>query len=48
MAAVALAKQAQADGREITDADLDGLRNICRCGTYFRIREAIKAGAQTS
>ncbi|NUS04300.1 MAG: (2Fe-2S)-binding protein, partial [Nonomuraea sp.] len=27
------------------DADLDGLRNICRCGTYFRIREAIRTGA---
>ena len=28
----------------ITDADLDGIRNICRCGTYTRIREAIRAG----
>jgi isoquinoline 1-oxidoreductase alpha subunit len=46
MAAVAKVKQVQAAGGEITDADLDGLRNICRCGTYFRIREAIKAGAQ--
>ena len=45
MAAVALARRARAAGREITDADLDELRNICRCGTYFRIREAIKAGA---
>ncbi|WP_326627216.1 (2Fe-2S)-binding protein [Nonomuraea fuscirosea] len=45
MAAVALVRRAAAEGREITDADLDGLRNICRCGTYFRIREAIKAGA---
>ncbi|MFC5829539.1 hypothetical protein [Nonomuraea insulae] len=34
-----------AEGRGITDADLDGLRNICRCGTCFRIREAIEAGA---
>ena len=34
-----------AEGREITDADLDGLRNICRCGTYTRIREAIRTGA---
>jgi isoquinoline 1-oxidoreductase subunit alpha len=46
MAAVALARRAQAEGREITDADLDSLRNICRCGTYVRIREAIKAGAR--
>ena len=45
MAAVALARRARAAGREITNADLDELRNICRCGTYFRIREAIKAGA---
>jgi isoquinoline 1-oxidoreductase subunit alpha len=46
MAAVAKVKQAHAAGREITDADLDELRNICRCGTYSRIREAIKAGAE--
>jgi isoquinoline 1-oxidoreductase alpha subunit len=35
----------KAEGRQITDADLDGLRNICRCGTYSRIRTAIKKGA---
>ncbi|MBO0821185.1 MAG: (2Fe-2S)-binding protein [Nocardiopsaceae bacterium] len=46
MAAVALVKEARAAGREITDDDLDGLRNICRCGTYARIREAVRAGAQ--
>jgi isoquinoline 1-oxidoreductase alpha subunit len=45
MAAVALVKEIQASGRKITDADLDGLRNICRCGTYPRIREAITAAA---
>jgi isoquinoline 1-oxidoreductase subunit alpha len=45
MAAVALVKEARARGREITDADLDGLRNICRCGTYPRIRQAIRQGA---
>jgi isoquinoline 1-oxidoreductase alpha subunit len=44
MTAVALVKQAQSEGRKITEADLDGIRNICRCGTYFRIREAIVAG----
>ncbi|MGY4766373.1 (2Fe-2S)-binding protein [Kribbella sp. CWNU-51] len=46
MAAVAKVKQAHAEGHEITDADLDELRNICRCGTYSRIREAVKAGAE--
>jgi isoquinoline 1-oxidoreductase alpha subunit len=45
MAAVAKVKQARAAGHKITDADLDELRNICRCGTYVRIREAVKAGA---
>lgn len=45
MAAVALVERAQAERREITDADLDELRNVCRCGTYPRIRAAIKAGA---
>jgi isoquinoline 1-oxidoreductase subunit alpha len=46
MAAVAKVEQAHAEGHEITEADLDELRNICRCGTYSRIREAIKAGAK--
>jgi isoquinoline 1-oxidoreductase alpha subunit len=46
MAAVAKVRQARAAGHEISDADLDELRNICRCGTYVRIREAIKAGAE--
>jgi isoquinoline 1-oxidoreductase alpha subunit len=45
MTAVALVEELQATGREVTDADLDTIRNVCRCGTYFRIREAIKAGA---
>ncbi len=45
MAAVALVKQARAQGRQITDADLDQIRNVCRCGTYPRIREAIVAAA---
>ena len=45
MAAVAKVKQLKAAGRPITDADLDQIRNICRCGTYSRIRTAIKAGA---
>ncbi|MCI2418339.1 (2Fe-2S)-binding protein [Saccharopolyspora sp. K220] len=46
MAAVAKVRQAAEQGREITDADIDEIRNICRCGTYFRIREAIKDGAR--
>ena len=33
-----------------TDADIDDAMsgNICRCGTYVRIREAIKEAAQSS
>jgi len=46
MAAVALVKEVRAQGRSITDADLDTIRNICRCGTYSRIRQAIVAGEQ--
>ena len=28
-----------------SDADIDAIENVCRCGTYFRIREAIKSAA---
>jgi isoquinoline 1-oxidoreductase alpha subunit len=45
MAAVATVKNVKAEGRGITDADLDEIRNVCRCGTYPRIRDAIQAGA---
>src|SRR3954468_20991453 len=45
MAAIAKVRQGKAAGREIGDAELDEIRNICRCGTYFRIREAIKSAA---
>ncbi|MEB3371996.1 (2Fe-2S)-binding protein [Saccharopolyspora mangrovi] len=45
MAAVAKVKQARAKGRDLTDADIEEIRNVCRCGTYFRIRDAIKDGA---
>jgi len=33
-----------------TDSDIDDAMsgNICRCGTYVRIREAIKEAAQSS
>ena len=29
-----------------TDADIDALENVCRCGTYARIRAAIKLAGQ--
>ena len=38
MAATALL----ASNPDPSDADIDELQNICRCGTYVRIREAIK------
>jgi isoquinoline 1-oxidoreductase alpha subunit len=41
MTAVAKVLQARAAGHQLTDADFDQIRNICRCGTYHRIREAI-------
>jgi isoquinoline 1-oxidoreductase alpha subunit len=47
MAAVAKVKQAKAQGRQIGDADFDEIRNICRCGTYHRIREAITTAAES-
>lgn len=45
MAAVAKVRQVHAEGRQITDADLDEIRNVCRCGTYVRIRSAVKDAA---
>jgi isoquinoline 1-oxidoreductase subunit alpha len=45
MTAVAKIKQIKAQGRSVTDADLDEIRNVCRCGTYPRIRAAIKAAS---
>ena len=41
MAAVALLKRTS----DPTDADIDAIENVCRCGSYVRIREAIKAAA---
>jgi isoquinoline 1-oxidoreductase subunit alpha len=41
MAAVAFLKQNPLP----TDADIDGITNICRCGTYPRIRAAIHRAA---
>lgn len=46
MAAVALVNRVRAEDRAITEDDLDSIRNVCRCGTYPRIREAIRAGAE--
>ena len=43
MAAVALLKEKPTP----TDADIDGITNICRCGTYVRIRRAIHRAATT-
>jgi isoquinoline 1-oxidoreductase alpha subunit len=45
MAAVAMVRRAKATNQPITDADLDAIRNICRCGTYHRIRAAVELGA---
>ena len=45
MTAVALVERVRAEGRQITEADLDLFRNVCRCGTYPRIRQAILQGA---
>jgi isoquinoline 1-oxidoreductase alpha subunit len=46
MAAVAKVRQCAAEGRDVDDDAIEEIRNICRCGTYNRIREAIKAGAE--
>jgi isoquinoline 1-oxidoreductase alpha subunit len=46
MAAVALVNDVHAQGRStVSEADLQSLRNVCRCGTYPRIRDAIREGA---
>ena len=43
MAAVGLIQDLLAAGRsEVTEAELDALRNVCRCGTYPRVRTAIR------
>jgi len=45
MAVVALLK----DKPRPTDADIDAaITNICRCGTYQRIRAAIHAAAESA
>ena len=42
MAAVALLKKTP----NPSDADIDAIENVCRCGSYFRIRLAIKSAAK--
>ena len=49
MAAVALVRKVRAEAATSAASPtptLDDIRNICRCGTYTRIREAIVAGAR--
>jgi isoquinoline 1-oxidoreductase alpha subunit len=46
MSAVALLKTNPNPSDEDIDAAMSG--NICRCGTYLRIKEAIKTAAKTS
>jgi isoquinoline 1-oxidoreductase alpha subunit len=42
MAAVALLRRTP----QPSDADIDKIENVCRCGTYHRIRAAIKQAAR--
>ena len=45
MAAAALLKEK----KNPTDAEIDGaITNICRCGTYARVREAIRLAARSA
>ena len=44
MAAVALLKRTP----NPTDEDIDKIENVCRCGSYFRIRQAIKRASELS
>jgi isoquinoline 1-oxidoreductase alpha subunit len=46
MAASALLAKNKKSHKKITEDDLDQIRNVCRCNTYPRIREAIKDAAQ--
>jgi isoquinoline 1-oxidoreductase subunit alpha len=46
MDAVGLVNDVHAKGRQVTEADLDSFRNVCRCGTYPRIRAAILTAAK--
>jgi len=46
MSATALINDAKKNKKKVTDADIDQIRNVCRCNTYPRIREAIKDAAK--
>jgi isoquinoline 1-oxidoreductase alpha subunit len=46
MAASALIEETKKSKRKVTDDDIDAIRNVCRCNTYPRIREAIKEASQ--
>jgi isoquinoline 1-oxidoreductase alpha subunit len=45
MAASALLAKNKKSHKKLTEDDLDSIRNVCRCNTYPRIREAIKEAA---
>lgn len=45
MMASALINLVHSESRSITEEDLDQIRNVCRCGTYHRIRKAIQHAA---
>ncbi|WP_214364441.1 (2Fe-2S)-binding protein [Pseudonocardia sp. H11422] len=42
MSAVALLNRTS----DPSDEEIDAIENVCRCGSYFRIREAIKSAAE--
>jgi isoquinoline 1-oxidoreductase alpha subunit len=45
MAVAALLKEK----KNPTDAEIDGaINNICRCGTYARVRDAVRVAAKTA
>ena len=46
MTAVAIVEKAHAQGKTVSQKDLDSIRDVCRCGTYFRVRQAIEEGAK--
>jgi len=43
---VVSAQELAAGEAKIKHEDLDAIRNICRCGSHTRIREAIAQGAR--
>jgi isoquinoline 1-oxidoreductase alpha subunit len=47
MTTVALLESSKQSGSELQDDDINAALagNLCRCGTYQRIREAVKAAA---